>query len=114
MIIPRFLAFHAALLGLSLLSSRAADASVPVGTVQGRVQNVVTGQYLSNARVAVKGTALSSLTDESGTFRITEVPAGVAILEAYYTGLDPLQLPVQVVSGSTLVQDIGLTNVARY
>jgi hypothetical protein len=114
MITPRFVVFFAALLGLSLLSGRAADGSAAVGTVHGRVQNVVTGQYLSNARVAVKGTALSALTDEFGMFRITEVPAGKAVLEVLYTGLDALEVSVDVAGGGTIVQEVGLTNVARY
>jgi iron complex outermembrane recepter protein len=104
----------AALLALSVFTCRAADSGGTFGTVHGRVQNVVTGQYLSNARVSVQGTTLSNLTDESGTFRITQVPAGAVILEVFYTGLDPLRVPVQVASGEIIVQDVGLTNVARY
>ena len=103
-----------ALLALSFLCGRAADATGAFGTVQGRVQNVVTGQYLANARVAVKGTSLSALTDEFGTFRIPQVPAGAATLEVFYTGLDPVEMPVHVAAGGAVVQDVSLTNVARY
>jgi iron complex outermembrane recepter protein len=92
-------ALIAALLALPFLSIHAADTDAAVGTVQGRVQNAVTGQYLSNARVSVQGTTLSNLTDEFGTFRITQVPAGAATLDVFYTGLDPVQVPVQVTSG---------------
>ena len=96
-----------------LFASVAAEAQT-TGTIEGRVQSVVTGQYLNNARVSVQGTALSSLTDESGTFRIAQLPMGPAVLEVFYTGLDPLLVPVQITGGGTVVQDVGLTNVARY
>ncbi len=85
-----------------------------MGTVSGRVQNAVTGQYLNKARVTLKGTPLSEFTDESGTYRIVGAPAGVAVLEVFYTGLDLQQIPVEIVAGGSVTKDIGLTNAARY
>src|SRR5687768_9850874 len=57
-------------------------------TITGRVQNSVTGQYLNNARVSVRGTTVVALTDQTGTYRLVNVPAGALVLEAFYTGLD--------------------------
>jgi hypothetical protein len=68
----------AALFALSVFAGQAAESGEH-GTVPSRVQNVVVGQYLSNARVSVQGTKLSNLTDESGTFRITQSPAGAEL-----------------------------------
>ena len=79
---------------------RAADAVAPTGAVQGRVQDAVTGQYLAKARVIVKGSARAYLTDETGQFQIPDVPAGVAVLEVFHTGLDPAQVTVQVGAGA--------------
>jgi len=101
-------------LALALASTSAAESSAGFGTIQGRVQNIVTGQYLNHARVSIKGTALSGLTDESGSFRLAQVPAGLAVLEVFYTGLDSQQIMVQVAAGGIIVQDVGLNNVARY
>jgi iron complex outermembrane receptor protein len=98
---------------VSALAAENASTTAP-GTIQGRVQNAVTGQYLHSARVSLKGTALVDLTDESGAFRLVDVPAGSAVLEVFYTGLDPVQVPVQVAPAGVVVQDVGLTNVARF
>lgn len=110
---PHFWTALAALV-LALLPAPAAESGAALGAIQGRVQNLVTGQYLNNARVAVKGTVLADQTDESGTFRFAQVPAGSAVLEVFYTGLDPAEVAVQVAAGTTVLRDVGLTNVARY
>ena len=84
------------------------------GSISGRVQNVVTGQYLNNARVSVKGTELVAFTDQYGAYRLVNVPAGAIVLEVFYTGLDPRQLSLKVSGGETLTQDVSLSSVARY
>ena len=91
----------------------AADAS-STGTITGRVSNLATGNFLNNARVALKGTEQVALTDEAGTFHLSRVPAGAAVLDVFYTGLDPQLVAVQVAPGGVVVQDVGLTNLARY
>src|SRR5687768_9399334 len=59
-----------------------------MGAISGRVQNVVSGQYLNNARVTVKGTDTTAFTDESGVYRMTQLPGGPVVLEVFYSGLD--------------------------
>ena len=61
------IAFTAALLAFP--ASASAQSSGSTGTLTGRVQNEVSGQYLNNARVSIKGTNLSTLTDEFGTYQ---------------------------------------------
>lgn len=63
-----------------------AATTATTGSVSGRIQNVATGQSLNNARVIVKGTDLVAFTDETGTYRLTQVPTGLATLEVFYTG----------------------------
>ena len=119
---PRLLSSAAACLTLFLatpLCSSAADPTAPSttqssGAISGRVQNVATGQYLNNARVTVKGTELVAFTDQTGSYRLTGVPSGPTVLEVFFTGLDPLQLPVNIRAGDVVDQDISLTNSARY
>ena len=74
-------------------------AQSSVGTIEGRVQNRVTGDYLNNARVAVRGTNLIALTDEGGTYRLNNVPAGTVELPAD----EALAMVVVEASGKPLV-----------
>lgn len=84
------------------------------GSITGRVQNVVIGRYLSNAKVSIKGTDIVGFTDEFGAYRLPAVPAGAVILEIFYTGMDTQQNSLKLGPGQTLVHDVNLTNVARY
>ncbi|MBI5690714.1 MAG: TonB-dependent receptor [Verrucomicrobia bacterium] len=94
--------------------SRAGAADAATGAISGRVLNVATGQYLGNARVAVRGTDLVAFTDQTGAFRLPRVPGGTVTLDVFYTGLDPQQVPVQVPPGGTVERNIDLTSIARY
>ncbi len=99
-------------------AARAADGS-PVApaasaAVSGRVQNFATGQFLNNARVAVRGTDLVAFTDQSGTYRLPAVPPGKVVLEVFYTGLDPQSAPLNLAVGQPAVRDFDLTSAARY
>ena len=91
-----------------------AQPAAATGTLTGRVQNFVTGNYLGKARVAVKGTDLVSYTDEFGFYRLVDVPAGAATLEVFYTDLDPQEVSVSVAAGGTLERNFELTSKARY
>ena len=52
-----------ALTALAFASTAVGFAQPATGGIEGRVQSLVTGDYLNNARVAVKGTNLVTLTD---------------------------------------------------
>jgi hypothetical protein len=67
-------------------TAQAADGAAGTGTITGRVQNVATGQYLNNARIALRGSDRIVFTDESGTFRLSGLPGGPAVLEVFFTG----------------------------
>jgi TonB-dependent receptor len=103
----------ALLLGASLVS---APAQTTTGTaaLTGRIQNEITGQYLNNARVTLKGRDVTAFTDDTGTFRFTGLPAGPVTLEAFYSGLDALQFAVELRAGETLQRDVSLSNRERY
>lgn len=95
----------------SLVSPLHAAEGRATGAVAGRVENSATGQYLNNARVAVAGTDLVTFTDQSGIFHLTNIPSGSIVLQVFYTGLEPQQLPLQIPAGGELSQTINL--VAR-
>ncbi len=106
---PAFVFLLAALVTASGLGAAAAG-----GGLAGRIQNVVTGQYLNNARVSVKGTGIVAFTDQTGSYRLAGVPGGSAVLEVFYTGLDARQVPVTVTPGQVVELDVSLTSAARY
>ncbi len=117
---PRLFSSAAACLSLLLaapLGSAAASAQTATqstGAISGRVQNVATGQYLNNARVSVQGSDVVAFTDQTGSYRLTGLPSGPLVLEVFFTGLDPLKLPVTIRAGDVVEQDISLTNASRY
>ena len=84
------------------------------GSIEGHVQNVVSGDYLNNARVSVEGRNQIALTDDSGFYHLDGVPAGTVKLRVFYTGLDEQKIAVTVTAGRTAEQDFKLTSKARY
>ena len=101
------------LLLLPFASLLPAAAPAP-GGISGRVQNVVTGQYLNNVRITVAGTERAAFTDQTGSYRLAALPAGPVTLEAFYTGLDAQRVTVTVRAGEVVEQDFALTSAARY
>jgi TonB-dependent receptor len=103
----------AAPIGLAQTSSSSSTAQTG-GTITGRVQNVVTGNYLNKARITIKGTNLVVYTDEFGVYRIVDVPAGANTLEVFYTDLDVQEVAVMVGPRGTVERNFDLTSKARY
>ena len=79
-------------------------------TVEGRVVNPTTGEYLETARVTVEGTALEAFTDSAGQYRIVGVPPGPARLKVFHTGIVPQTLPVAVAAGQTASVDFAVAS----
>jgi TonB-dependent receptor len=75
------------------------------GSVRGRIRNQVTGSYLRNAEVSVVGTGIVGWSDEGGTFRLGNVPAGQVTIVVRYTGLRDRQVVATVTPGGTV--DLG-------
>jgi iron complex outermembrane receptor protein len=78
------------------------------GTIEGRVLNAVTGDYLGNARLAVEGTSLQTLSNEYGEYRIANVPTGHATLRVFYSGLVSQTVAIEVAAGQTVTRTISL------
>lgn len=101
--------------GHAAIAADGSSVTAPsVAAVSGRVQNIVTGQFLNNARVTVRGTDLVAFTDETGTYRLAHVPAGKIVLEVFYTGLDPQSVPLELAAGQSAARDFDLTSASRY
>ena len=84
----------AALLFASPLASQAA------GTVIGTV-STADGTPVASARIRVLGTALTTVADGRGLFRIADVPAAAHTLDVRMLGYTPLEHAVDVAAGDT-------------
>ena len=98
------------LLAFGLLTSvfAALAQSAPTGTIEGRVSNPATSEFLELVRITVEGTALETFTDATGQYRLTHVPAGIAQVKAFRTGTGPLTRAVAVSAETVATQDFAL------
>jgi TonB-dependent receptor len=101
-ILRRVCALASALALLSALHGQAAGT----GTIEGRVLNARSGEYLEGARVSVEGTPLQVFTEADGTFLLANVPAGAARVTVFFTGLTPQTTTVAVTAGQVAQQEI--------
>ncbi len=79
------------------------------GTIEGRVLNPHTGQYVALVRITVDGTSLETFTDSAGQYRLVGVPIGEVRLTAFHTGGAGLAQPVHVLRDRTVTEDFSLT-----
>jgi TonB-dependent receptor len=86
--------------------TRAADT----GTVSGSVSNAATRNLLEGATVAIPSLNRSILTDSTGRYVLTGLPAGAHELVVSYIGLDTNRLTVAVAPGERLTRDFDLTS----
>lgn len=96
------------LTGSLLAALSAAAQSSPTGTIEGRVINTLTGEYVELVRISVEGTTLEAFTDSAGEYRLTNVPAGAVRLKATHPGGSLPAQAVAVVGGQTVQQDFSL------
>jgi len=103
---------------LTLVSSWMALASILVaqspgtGTVQGRVYNPASREYVRNAEVRLEGTNQVTYTENDGSFSFRNVPAGAASVSVTYTGYNSVQESFTVTAGQTAMREINLVSAA--
>ncbi|MBI5690145.1 MAG: TonB-dependent receptor [Verrucomicrobia bacterium] len=103
----RLLSFAAAC--TALLAPALLPAQTPAtGTITGRIINPATGEYVRNAEVSIRGTDLTAISEDDGTYRLAGVPAGDAALQVNYTGSTPVSVTVPVRAGEESRRDIEL------
>lgn len=100
-------------LALALASTAATYAANDnaTGTIEGRVLNTATGEYLAKARLTVAGTALEIFSGPSGEFRLSPVPTGELKVTVFYTGTVPLTETIAVAAGATVPHDFNLRSI---
>jgi outer membrane receptor for ferrienterochelin and colicins len=70
--------------------------------IVGHVLDKNTQEHLLHASVAIKGTTVGTVTDESGHFRIGDAPIGAYTVVASYLGYDTQAIEVKTESGKTV------------
>jgi TonB-dependent receptor len=83
------------------------------GTIEGRVFNARSGEYLEKARVTAEGTAVQVLTDSGGFYRLTPVPPGPVRVTVFFTGFEPITETVAVTAGAVAQRDFNFGGAAR-
>jgi TonB-dependent receptor len=78
------------------------------GTVQGRVFNPATQEYVRNAEIRVEGTNLVAYSGDEGSYIIANVPAGSATMALTYTGYTAEPATIRVEPGKTTTRDFEL------
>ena len=108
--------FHGITAGMLsfLLGCISLHAQVARGTIQGRVQDPASGDYIANAKVVVAGTGQEALTDSTGLYQLSGVHAGNVTLRVTYLNFDEATVQVTVAAGQSVIRDFALTNKARY
>ena len=94
-------AFRGAQLTLLIALVPGIAASQPVGSVRGVVHDSV-GGVVSDAQVAIKGSALRTTSDDDGTFRLAGIPQGQAVIEVRRLGYRPVSTSVTIAAGTEL------------
>ncbi len=94
---------------LCLCPNQSPAQSPAAGIIEGRVFNPGTGEYLEFVRMTVDGTSLETFTDQSGEFRLVNVPAGEARVTAFRTGVPTQSQSVTVSSGQVARQNFELS-----
>ncbi|MBI5767912.1 MAG: TonB-dependent receptor [Verrucomicrobia bacterium] len=107
MLLRRLLALALALTLPALTTALPAQPAA-TGTIEGRVQNARTGEFLERARLTIAGSSLEAFTAADGSFRLAPVPAGDVTLQIFYTGLPAESVRLPVAAGATVTRDIEL------
>lgn len=81
-----------------------------VGSVRGLVRDSL-GGVVTDAHVAIKGSAARTATASDGGFRLVGIPSGEAILEVRRLGYRPVSTPLVVPAGTELQVDVELAPI---
>jgi iron complex outermembrane receptor protein len=102
--------FLCALLAFATCGLTDLSAQAGTGSVQGRIENAISGSALNLARVTVKGTNRETFSNEYGDYQLAGLPAGEVELTVSYTGLAAQTVKVTVAAGIATTQDFQITS----
>jgi iron complex outermembrane receptor protein len=81
------------------------------GVIQGRVFNPVTKEYVRNAEVQVQGTNIVAVSEDDGSYRLSNVPPGAATVTLNYTGYKADPASVNVTAGQVATRDFEIVSI---
>jgi TonB-linked SusC/RagA family outer membrane protein len=93
---------------LFVAAAPVAVAQGGTGTVAGHVTDSELNRPIANAQVVLVGTTIGARTDESGAYRLVNVPAGTATVRVSFLGFQSTTRSITVTSGATTTIDVGL------
>jgi len=99
--------FFAVVLAVGALLGLPEAAAAQDGAIAGHI-TAITGEDLTGVQVFIPGTSFGSLTDETGRYRITGVPAGEYTLRVSIIGFRGAESPVTVTAGEVATVDMAL------
>jgi TonB-dependent receptor len=82
------------------------------GSLQGRVYNPLSREYINNAEVRLEGTNQVTYTESDGSFRFAQIAPGEATIAVSYAGYNSVRETVRVTAGQIAVREINLTSTA--
>src|SRR6201996_3233738 len=91
---------------LAILSSQA-NAQAGKGLVSGTITDT-TGAAVPGAQIELSPVGLKAVSNEQGTYRLFDVPAGKYTLTVSYVGFSPQKSDLELTAGQTLDFDIAL------
>jgi TonB-dependent starch-binding outer membrane protein SusC len=99
-----------ALCAVGLLAAPLAlQAQAATGTIRGKVTEASSGRGLADAQIQVVGTRVGALSQASGEYVLTGVPAGARVVQIRRIGFQPVSKTVQVLAGSSQTVDAALS-----
>jgi hypothetical protein len=101
---------RAVLAAWPLLFGLASMAEAQTGVVEGRVSDPAKGAYLEGVEVAVEGTTKSTRTDNTGWYRLSELPLGAVTVKVSYPGFVTMTREVRLEANAASRQEFELSN----
>lgn len=92
----------------ALLALTSTGAQAQEGAITGQVVDAQSAEPAVGAQVTIQGTDLGALTDQSGRYRITGVPAGRVVLQVQLLGYAQSNRDVRVRAGETATVNVEL------
>jgi TonB-dependent receptor len=80
------------------------------GTIEGRIYNPVSGEYVRNAEVRVEGTSILVFSGADGTYRISNAPAGAITLSVSYAGYRTSTGAIAIAPGQSVTHNFELSD----
>ncbi len=108
-LLPAFVTLALSLVALALPAQAQSGGT---GTIQGRVYNPSSQQYVRSAEVRLEGTNQVAYTEHDGSFQFVNVPAGTQTVSIAFAGYTTMKETFNVAAGQVASREINLTSTA--